>query len=265
MYVFFNHDGVLSSVPGWQSAESSIQNFLAFADYDGDGWEDLAVSKWVNFESGIYQNVNGSLQTTPIWTTGDDDSDKGVAWADVDANGWPDLALGHDPTLLYGNDAGVLSVVWSAAAPYFGHSDLRFCDIDRDGDPDLAETHFSDGRTHIYLNRDVTLDATPSWTYDSPTVGTALAFGDITGDGWPELIVGNAGLPSVKVFYNQGPACLGDLNGDGRRDLADLAQLLAHYGQSEGANYPDGDLDGDRDVDLSDLALLLSLYNLPCP
>ena len=29
------------STPGWQSAETSIQNFLAFADYDGDGLIDL--------------------------------------------------------------------------------------------------------------------------------------------------------------------------------------------------------------------------------
>jgi hypothetical protein len=43
-------------------------------------------------------------------------------------------------------------------------------------------------------------------------------------------------------------------------DLADLAQLLAHYGMSEGATYEDGDLDGDGDVDLSDLAELLAHY-----
>jgi hypothetical protein len=201
MFVFFNNDGTLSTVPGWQSLESSIQNFLAFADYDGDGWEDLAVSKWANFESGIYRNINGALGVAPVWTTGDTDSDKGVAWADVDANGWPDLALGHDPTLLYGNSNGTLSQVWSSGATYFGHSDIRFCDVDLDGDDDLAEVHFSDGKVHVYLNNNGVLDSSPSWTYDSSTVGTAIAFGDINGDTWPDLIVGNSGDPSVKVFY----------------------------------------------------------------
>jgi hypothetical protein len=264
IYVFFNNDGVLSTTPGWQSAEWSIQGFLAFADYDRDGWEDLAVSKWVNFESGIYRNAGGTLQTTPIWTTGDDDSDKGVAWADVDDNGWPDLALGHDPTLLYGNDEGVLSVVWSSGATYFGHQDIGFCDVDRDGDPDLAETHFSDGKVHIYLNNEGTLDSPPSWTYDSPTVGTAIAFGDINGNGWPDLVVGNSGDPSVKVFYNAGPACPGDLDGDSDVDLSDLAILLANYGTTSGAAYTDGDLDGDGDVDLADLAALLAVYGTSC-
>ncbi len=205
MYVFFNNDGNLATVPGWQSAESSIQGFLAFADYDGDGWEDLAVSKWANFESGIYKNITGALQTVPVWTTGDTDTDKGVAWADVDGNDWPDLALGHDPTLLYGNDNGTLSVTWSSGATFFGHSDILFYDVDRDGDQDLAEVHFSDGKVHIYLNQDGVLDTTPSWTYDSPTVGTAIAFGDINGDNWPDLIVGYSGDPSIKVFYAEPP------------------------------------------------------------
>ncbi len=201
IFVFFNNGGTLANVPGWQSAETSIQNFLAMGDYDRDGWEDLAVSKWANFASGIYANRGGQLETTPIWTTGDTDTDKGVAWADVDGDQWPDLALGHDPTQLWGNDHGALSVVWSAQAPYFGHSDVAFCDVDRDGDQDLAEDHFSNGQVRIYLNRDGVLDSAPSWIYDSPTVGTALAFGDLNGDQWPDLVVGNSGEPCVKVFY----------------------------------------------------------------
>ncbi len=201
IYVFFNHDGVLANVPGWWTPDLSIQNYLAMGDYDGDGWEDLAVSKWANFQSGIYANRGGTLETTPIWTTGTTDTDKGVAWADVDGDTWPDLALGHTPTQLWGNDHGALSVVWSAQASYFGHSDIAFCDVDRDGDQDLAEDHFSNGQVRIYLNRDGVLDSVPSWVYDSPTVGTALAFGDLNGDQWPDLVVGNSGEPCVKVFY----------------------------------------------------------------
>jgi hypothetical protein len=266
IYVFFNTDGTLATVPGWQSAESSLQGSLAFGDLDGDGWEDLAVSKWVNFESGVYKNVSGTLQSTPVWTTGDADSDKGVAWADVDGNNRPDLALGHDPTLLYSNDDGTLSVTWSSSATYFGHSELRFCDVDRDGDQDLAEVHFSDGKVHIYLNNDGVLESAPSWTYDSPTVGTAIAFGDINGDTWLDLVVGNSGDPSVKVFYAGPLYALGDFDDDGDVDTDDYTQFGSCFsGPDEpyAAGCGPGDFDGDGDVDCDDWDQFVLAWSAP--
>ncbi|MDX1555048.1 MAG: VCBS repeat-containing protein, partial [Xanthomonadales bacterium] len=177
-------------------------------DLDGDGWEDLAVSKWANFESGVYLNDQGELDTVPSWTTGDTDTDRGVAWADVDGDDRPDLALGHDPTELYHNNAGQLVLDWSANGSFFGHSDLRFEDVDLDGDPDLAEIHFANGVVNLYLNEGGALETTPSWSYNSSGAGTAIAFGDIDGDGMPDLVVGNSGDPSVMVFLNllDGPA-----------------------------------------------------------
>ena len=70
---------------------------------------------------------------------------------------------------------------------------------------DLAEVHFSNGVVNVYENLDGELSAAPSWSYDSPYVGTALAFGDINGDRMPDLVLGNSGDVSVMVFYNQLP------------------------------------------------------------
>jgi len=54
----------------------------------------------------------------------------------------------------------------------------------------------------------------------------------------------------------------GDVNGDGRVDLADLALLLASYGACAGdpSYNPDADLDASGCVDLADLAALLANY-----
>jgi subtilisin family serine protease len=56
-----------------------------------------------------------------------------------------------------------------------------------------------------------------------------------------------------------GTKCEGDLNGDGQRDQADLAILLAAYGTSNA-----GDIDGDGDTDQADLAILLANFGVPC-
>lgn len=58
-------------------------------------------------------------------------------------------------------------------------------------------------------------------------------------------------------------ACVGDLDADRDVDLADLAGLLAHFGQSEAA-YEDGDLNADGIVDLADLTLMLSAFGQTC-
>jgi hypothetical protein len=51
----------------------------------------------------------------------------------------------------------------------------------------------------------------------------------------------------------------GDLDHDGDVDLADLSQLLAHFGMS-GPTEAEGDIDGDGDVDIADLAILLANF-----
>jgi parallel beta-helix repeat protein/predicted outer membrane repeat protein len=84
---------------------------------------------------------------------------------------------------------------------------------------------------------------------DSP----AIDAGDPNSPADPDGTIADQGA----VYHDQG--ILGDLNGDGCVDQADLGELLASFGQDDG-----GDLDGDGDTDQADLGALLSNYGEGC-
>jgi hypothetical protein len=88
----------------------------------------------------------------------------------------------------------------------------------------------------------------------------------------PVLVVGGdfvhaGGMPSNYIAtWTSG--CVGDLNGDCRRDQSDLGLLLSAYQTCPGdAGYSPAAaaLYGDACVDQSDLGVLLTTYGKPCP
>ena len=58
---------------------------------------------------------------------------------------------------------------------------------------------------------------------------------------------------------------LGDLNGDGCVDLADLGILLNDFACTAGPGNCPGDIDNDGDTDLADLGILLANFGRGCP
>jgi hypothetical protein len=266
MFQFANVNGVIPTSPVWQSSEQSLQSRIAPADWDGDGWLDVAVSKWANFQSAIYRNNTGVLADTPAWTIGATTTDKGVAWADVDSSGEPDLVVGRgisgtNPAELYTNTGGVLTHTWSNAGNYFGHEDLTFFDVNGDGRPDLVTVHGSARRVNIYLNVNGELPAEPDWTWQNPlfSLATSVAFGDINGDSFADMAVGTTGDISLHVFYAKPPVviCPGDLNADKTVDVFDLLELLGAWGACGDCA---ADLNDDGVVDVFDLLDLLAAW-----
>lgn len=271
MYFFRNNGTGLETSPSWSSAESSIQNTLAVADYDHDNDLDIAVAKWSSFISSVYNNNSGTPASTPAWLSGTG-TNRGVAWADVDGNGWPDLMIGGASSTvqsrLYSNVGGVLTQTWQAALAFVGQQEITFNDFDHDGDPDYAEVHFSNGQTHLFVNSGGTLGTTPAWTYDAAEVGNALDFGDINGDGWDDLAIGYSGDISVRVFFAvpvKPPACPGDADGDRAVGLSDIAQIIIHWAETVPPGPVAVDLDSSGDIGLGDIAAVVQHWGETCP
>jgi hypothetical protein len=76
-----------------------------------------------------------------------------------------------------------------------------WADVNRDGYQDLAVVHFGFRRTEIFMNNNGVLETVPSWTYSPTSSSNAIAFGDVNGDGYPDLAIGTAREP-VMVFLN---------------------------------------------------------------
>ncbi len=168
---------------------------------------DLAVSKWVNYESGIYYNNNGTLNNLPGWTVNNTQSQKGIVWTDFDKDGFMDLAISGSSTqtVIYKNNNGILTgPIWSSNSPSTSAQDLIAGDLDHDGYPELAVVNFGNRRVEIFKNRNGALDSTASWVYIAGSSATSISFGDLNGDGSLDLAVGTARSPVV-VFLNQSP------------------------------------------------------------
>jgi hypothetical protein len=92
----------------------------------------------------------------------------------------------------------------------------------------------------------------PTATVQVRFVATDNPNNSITEAGVDEFII-------TRLICEEGPDCLGDLNGDGFVSGSDLATVLSGWGSSDSA----GDLNGDATVDGQDLAIILSAWG-PC-
>lgn len=101
---------------------------------------------------------------------------------------------------------------------------------------------------------------TPSSTTRVRFIASDVGNGSLVEAAVDDFAVIDSGCP-------QGPACVGDVNDDGVRDLTDLTALLAAFGSSTGnPNFNAGaDLDADGSITIGDLTLLLSNFGVPCP
>ncbi|MCH8941706.1 MAG: VCBS repeat-containing protein, partial [Bacteroidetes bacterium] len=79
-------------------------------------------------------------------------------------------------------------------------------DLNGDGKPDLAVANASSTSVSVFFNTTTTGASTPSFSLKTDfTTGTgplSVSIGDLNGDGKPDLAVANASSASVSVFFN---------------------------------------------------------------
>jgi hypothetical protein len=250
------------------------------ADFNGDGYSDILIADEaysLDFAKGY---GDGSFRTALQYYIPTTDSGyvdpNGIASGDFNGDGFPDIVVGSQGDTTVGISVflsrpdGSLQPGVSYTTPS-SNGYLWFvavADFNKDGKLDIAATDPSNGFVQIFTgNGDGTFTLGSTFNTDSGNTGPQnLIAADFNGDGYPDLAVINqdASPTNIGILINDGtgnfqPAvtyplsssvwqaniAVGDLNGDGKLDLATptsssgVAMLM---GNGDGTFQPETDL-----------------------
>ena len=212
--VAYNADGALQAGMG-----------IAVADYDGNGFLDIAKTNFSGDRPSLFKNEDGKFFEDVSEMAGLGRNQLlgwGAAFLDVDEDGWPDLVMAN------------------------GHV---YPEIDRSP---IGETYRQ--KTLLYRNlgngkfADITASAGPGFTPRRPSRG--LATGDLDGDGRPEIVIVNMN-DKPSLLKNTGPrqnavaitltgtksnrSAIGarcTVDAGGRKQIADVVSGGSYYSQN---------------------------------
>ena len=225
---------------------------VALADFNGDGWIDIAVAARGGNDVLVFFRTSALATFGPGVSFPLSGEPSSITATDLNGDSRMDLAVG----LSFGSVALLLQDPVGMAGPglfrppvYFAiggyPAQIRAADLDGDGRKDLAIAMDGSGEGRVAL-----LYQDPSqpgrllpaeWLTTDDMGARALAIADLDGDGRMEIVVANEGAPgwsgSVVVFFDDGRAghfayrhryagywgprsvAIGDVNGDGLPDL----------------------------------------------
>ena len=225
---------------------------MATADFDRDGDTDVVLAHYGNFIAPCFNVLRndgtGAFGTPETYPISGEMSD--VFAADFDGDGDPDVAFTQSSlgtsgqrVCIFKNDGSGAFGPESSYATGNGPWGLVALDADNDGDLDLATANWSWGEADVsVLYNDGNAGFALRADFPVPGVQPTRVFaGDLTGDGWTDLVVTvRGGLPAFFMLRNNGAGAFGP--------------AIAHVGGATtgselmGAGIGDVDLDGDLDV-----------------
>lgn len=206
-----------TSIPGSISFASPVafesgpaQDVLSVKDVDGDGRPELLttynqfVSPGTNYSFGVFRNTctPGNVSFMPIQTFGTEGS-RGITTADIDGDGYPEVISSkvqpNDSTIsIFRNTSSTGSISFAPKTDYktaFNYvSYICAGDLNNDGKTDLTVSSYFTDKISCFKNNstvgNIALSAKIDFPFSTMTSGTKAELGDLNGDGKPDLATG---------------------------------------------------------------------------
>ncbi|HBA85679.1 MAG TPA: hypothetical protein DCZ95_16480 [Verrucomicrobia bacterium] len=244
--------GIASNMVRWipGPALADMTRDLAIGDVTGDGWSDVVVGNQTQQNYVLVNNgVNFTNWAKVALGSSLNDNTRSVAIGDLTDDGRPDIVAGNwgEPSWVFINDGGSISnwgrLQLGSLTNYWIRS-VAIADVTGDGRPDVVAgngTTTAGAQNLVFVNDGGNPSNWASVDLGSPTNDwtVSIAVDDFTGDGLPDVVVGNytnqsfalinnGGSPetwprytlgSPKIFTTMSVA-IGDVTGDGRPDIA---------------------------------------------
>jgi hypothetical protein len=243
-YVYFGGESGLSTMPVTLAAPSSLEEYFGISvgsagDVNGDGVDDVVVGT-SGRNAYVYLGGACGLSTTPTALTYPGNLDENenanviageVASAgDVNGDGFADLIIGAP--LVDGDTGAAYVYLGSASGPavtptllagpggpmgYFGFSAASAGDVNGDGFADVIVGAYGVngyGAAYVYLGSAHGLSTMPTVVAGPFVAGggsfgwSAASAGDVNGDGFADVVVGDPDAETVHLYLGAGGGLL---------------------------------------------------------
>ncbi len=211
--------GTISFASAVNATAGAVPLGIAVADFDGDGLADLATvnsgftgSAYAGSTASVFRNTSTyntiSFGTATNLATGSGPID--ICSGDIDGDGKMDLVVSNinDATLSAFRNTSSTGVISFASGTAFsggvGVVGVNVADMNGDGKVDVV---LSNAATNsISVLRNTTTGTTFSFASkvdrSAGTAPSTLTLGDLDGDGYTDVVVGNQGANTISIFEN---------------------------------------------------------------